>query len=202
MSKDPVQFRLSLLEGREPFLFGNPQDKNTISPKRLAGVLRAATEKIGWGKPLPKDVYQGVACLPYSDTNAYVAHAIQIRMTGEKQFKIEKAVAAVDSGRIIEPEGYYNQIEGGFAFGLSSALKSEITVERGRVMQSNFRDYEILNFEEMPPLEVVVIPSQEPPGGGGEVGVPTVAAALCNALAAAGERPRRLPIRKEGFTWT
>ena len=92
-------------------------------------------------------------------------------------------------------------MEGGLAFALTQALKGEITVSNSRVDQDGFFSYEILKFDEMPPIEVYIVDSKEEPGGVGEVGLPTVAPALCNALAAAGYRPRTLPIRNEGFSW-
>jgi isoquinoline 1-oxidoreductase beta subunit len=92
-------------------------------------------------------------------------------------------------------------VEGGLAFALSQALKGEITVRDSRVEQSSFFDYEPLRYHEMPDIEVHCIQNNEPPGGIGEVGVPTTAPALCNALAAAGYRPYRLPLKKDGFVW-
>ena len=92
-------------------------------------------------------------------------------------------------------------MEGGIAFGLGQVLKDEITVTNSRVDQDGFRTYPLLRFNEMPPVEVHIVRSNADPGGVGEVGVSTVAPALCNALAAAGYRPRTQPIKKEGFEW-
>ncbi len=92
-------------------------------------------------------------------------------------------------------------MEGGLAFALSQALKGEITVKNSRVLQDGYFGYEILQYDEMPPVSVHIVESSEEPGGVGEVGLSTVAPALCNALAAAGYRPRSLPISNEGFSW-
>ena len=92
-------------------------------------------------------------------------------------------------------------MEGGLAFALTQTLKGEITISNSRVVQDGFFNYELLKYEEMPPVEIYTIDSKAEPGGVGEVGLPTVAPALCNALAAAGYRPRTLPIRNEGFSW-
>lgn len=110
-------------------------------------------------------------------------------------------VAAIDCGTVINPDGLLNQMQGGLAFALTQTLKGEITISDSRVLQDGFFSYELLRYDEMPPIEIYVIESNEDPGGVGEVGLSTVAPALCNALAAAGERPRSLPIRNEGFRW-
>ena len=93
------------------------------------------------------------------------------------------------------------ELQGGFAFALTQALKGEITISNSRVLQDGFFSYELLRYEEIPPIEVYIIDSKEGRGGVGEVGVSTVARALCNALAAAGHRPRALPICNEGYSW-
>ena len=122
-------------------------------------------------------------------------------MLSPKKFHITRVVAAIDCGIVINPDGLMNQMQGGLAFGLTQALKGEITISNSRVLQDGFFSYEILKYDEMPPVEIFMIESKEDPGGVGEVGVSTVAPALCNALAAAGNRPRNLPIRNEGFNW-
>ena len=108
-------------------------------------------------------------------------------------------VAAIDCGLVINPDGLINQMEGGLAFALTQALKGEITISNSRVLQDGFFSYELLRYDEMPPVEVYMIESKEEPGGVGEVGLPTVAPALCNALAAGGYRPRSLPIKPGRF---
>ena len=143
----------------------------------------------------------GIATHSFLFGKSYAAHAVEIEMLEAKKFRIKKIVGAIDCGLVINPDGLRNQIEGGIAFGLTQALKGEINVKDGRVVEDGFNSYELLRFDEMPPVEIYTVESNQDPGGVGEVGVPTVAPALCNALAAAGVRPRNLPIRKEGFSW-
>ena len=105
-------------------------------------------------------------------------------------------VAVIDCGIVVNPDLVEAQMEGSVAFGLSAALKGEITIKNGGVEQSNFDDYEILTYNEMPEIEVHIIKNYYPVGGVGEVGVPPCAPALCNAVfAATGKRIRRLPIK-------
>jgi isoquinoline 1-oxidoreductase subunit beta len=107
-------------------------------------------------------------------------------------------VCAVDCGRYVNPDTIAAQMEGSIVFGLTAALKGQITIANGRVVQSNFHDYEMLRLNEMPKVEVHIVPSNEPPGGVGEPGTPPIAPAVCNAIFAATGKPiRRLPIRAE-----
>jgi isoquinoline 1-oxidoreductase beta subunit len=92
-------------------------------------------------------------------------------------------------------------MEGGTVFGLGQALRNEITVENSQVVEDSFYAYQLARYNDVPPIEVYTVPSEAAPGGAGEVGVATVAPALCNALAAAGMRPRQLPLQKAGYTW-
>jgi len=197
MKKDPLQLRLDLLstmpKRNEPTL---QQD-----PVRIAGVLKLAAEKIGYHNPRQANHYIGVATHAFAFCPSYAAHAIEIEMLGPKKFRIVKVIAAVDCGIVVNPDGLKSQVEGGLAFALSQALKGEITVKDSRVEQSSFFDYDPLRYNEMPDMEVCIIESNESPGGIGEVGLPTVAPALCNALAAAGHRPYGLPVKKYGFEW-
>lgn len=197
MKKDPLQFRLDLLSTMPK---RTDQGLNQ-DPQRVAAVLKLAAEKIGYNIPRQPNHYIGLATHPFAFCPSYAAHAIEIEMLAPKKFRIIKVVAAVDCGIVVNPDGMKNQIEGGLAFALSQVLKNEITVKEGRVEQSSFFDYDPLRFNEMPDIEVHYIQSNETPGGIGEVGMPTVAPALCNALAAAGSRPYRLPIKKDGFEW-
>lgn len=199
LKKDPLEYRLSLLEGKAPFSVEQWGATYQQNPARLAAVLKLAAEKIGWKNAREKDHYIGLATHSFLPAKAYAAHAVEIEVTGPKKFRIRKIVGAIDCGLVINPDGLRNQMEGAIAFGLTQALKGEITVQEGKVVEDGFYSYELLRFDEMPPIEIHTIDSQEEPGGVGEVGLPTVAPALCNALAAAGMRPRNLPLRKEGF---
>lgn len=201
LKKDPLAYRLSLLDGRPMFLTGEGPGGMKQYPQRIADVLKLAAEKIGYNQPRKKNHYIGVATHSFIFAKAYAAHAIEIEMLAPKKFRIVKVVGAIDCGIVVNPDGLRNQMEGGVAFALQQALKGEITVLNSRVVQDGFNGFELLRYSEMPPVEIYTIASEEEPGGVGEVGLPTVAPALCNALAAAGARPRTLPIRNEGFEW-
>src|SRR5579871_136829 len=197
--KDPLQYRLSLLEGRPA---RDDKEKNfKQDPQRIANVLKLAAEKIGYNNPREKNHFIGVAAHHFTFASAYAAHAIEIEMLAPKRFKIVKIVGAVDCGIVVNPDGMMNQMEGGCVFALSQALMSEITVKDSRIEQDGYFTYKIVRMNEMPPVEIYSVASNEAPGGIGEIGLPTVAPALCNALAAAGSRPRSLPIKNEGFEW-
>lgn len=201
LQQDPLQFRLSLLENRPDFKTDDTPGAMTQSPARVAGVLKMAAAKIGWTEARKPNHYIGLATHSFIFAKSYAAHAIEIELLAPKKFRITRVVAAIDCGIVINPDGLLNQMEGGLAFALTQALKGEITVTNSRVVENGFFNYELLRYDEMPPVEIFVIDSKEEPGGVGEVGLSTVAPALCNALAAAGYRPRTLPIRNEGFSW-
>ncbi len=147
-------------------------------PRHL-GVLNLAAEKAGWGTPLPKGVARGVAV--HESFRSYVAHIAEVSLGSEGLPKVERVVAAVDCGQPINPGVIKAQIEGGLGFGLSAALYGAIDLEDGRVVQSNFDTYRQLRIEEMPKVEVYIVPSTEKPTGVGEPGVPTIAPAVANA---------------------
>ena len=178
--KDPYEFRRRLL------------DK---SP-RLRGVLDLAAEKAGWGKPLPKGHFRGISVLPTIDS--YVAQVAEVSVAPDGKVRVHRVVCAVDCGWVINPDTIKSQIEGGIIYGLTAALYGEITIKNGRAVQSNFHDYPMLRMNEVPEVEVHIVPSTEEPGGIGETSTPPIASAVVNAIfAATGKRVRRLPIRAE-----
>jgi isoquinoline 1-oxidoreductase beta subunit len=181
--KDPYELRRRLL---------------AKSPRHLA-VLETAAENAGWGKPLPADRFRGVALV--SSYDGYVAQVIEISVNRkERTLKVHRVVCALDCGRIVNPSSIDAQARSSIVYGLTAALHSAITIDRGRVQQTNFNDYKMLRFDEMPDVEVHIIPSDLPPTGAGEFVVPPVAPALCNAIfAATGRRVRRLPIQPENL---
>lgn len=201
LKKDPLEFRLSMLENKPDFKTGDEPGALTQSPARIAAVLKKVAEKIGWNEKRKPNHFIGLATHSFIFAKSYAAHAIEIELLAPKKFRITRVVAAIDCGVVINPDGLLNQMEGGLAFALTQTLKGEITVSDSRVVEDGFFTYELLRYDEMPPIEIYVIESKEDPGGVGEVGLSTVAPALCNALAAAGYRPRELPIIKEGFKW-
>jgi isoquinoline 1-oxidoreductase beta subunit len=157
-------------------------------------VLNLAAEKAGWGKPLPKGRARGIAV--HESFNTCVAQVAEVTLLGKGAFKVDRVVCAVDCGVAVNPDVIRAQMEGGIGFGLSAALYGAITVKNGRVEQSNFHDYRPLRINEMPRVEVHIVPSSEKPSGVGEPGVPPIAPAVANALAAAtGQRLRNLPLK-------
>ncbi len=175
--KDPVKMRLALLQDHP----------------RHAGVLKLAAEKAGWGKTLPKDRALGVAV--HESFNTFVAQVAQLQRQGDG-FKLEKVVCAVDCGVAVNPDVVNAQMEGGIGYGLSPALMSTITLDQGKVVQSNFHDYQVVRMKDMPAVEVHIVPSAAPPTGVGEPGTPVIAPALANALlAATGKTYDKLPLQ-------
>ena len=179
--KDPYELRRRLL---------------AKSPRHLA-VLEKAAEKSGWGTPLPADRFRGIAVV--SSYLGYVAQVIEISVNWEaRTLKVHRVVCALDCGRIVNPGSIDAQVKSSVVYGLTAALHGAITIDRGRVQQKNFNDYQVLRIHEMPVVDVHIIPSEEAPTGAGEFTLPPVAPALCNAIfAATGNRVRRLPIQPE-----
>jgi isoquinoline 1-oxidoreductase beta subunit len=181
--KDPYHLRRTLL-AKQP---------------RMLAVLDLAAEKAGWSKsgaskPLPKGVGRGIAT--HFSFDSYVAQVIEASVEKDGNVRVHRVVCAVDCGRVVNPDTVKAQMEGGINFALTAALKTEITLENGRVQQSNFHDYQMLRMFEAPAIEIFIVPSEEKPTGVGEPSVPPVAPALSNAIfAATGKRVRRLPIR-------
>ncbi len=195
---DPLQYRLNLFKQMQP---GKIAGKSYFNPRRLEVVLQKCADEIGWhNKPGPGR-YRGIACCAYLHTASYAANAFEISINIRKQITIHKAIAVMDCGTVIDPDGLKAQMEGSVVWGLSAALKGKITVTNGAVNQQSFFDYGVMHINEMPKLGLFVINSDEAPGGAGEPCVPAVAPALCSAIAAAtGKRLRNLPILGEGYT--
>ncbi len=177
--KDPVEVRRRLLAN---------------SP-RMLGVLELAAEKSGWGKPAPAGRARGVSLV--NNIGSFTAQVAEVSVTDGK-LKVHRVVCAVDCGRVVNPAILEQQMQSGIVFGLAAALKGGITIDRGRVQQSNFHQYDVLRIDEMPVVEVHIVASQNASGGAGEASTPGIAPAVCNAIfKATGKRIRRLPIRKE-----
>lgn len=178
---DPVAYRLALL-AKHP---------------RHAAVLRLAAEQAGWNEPLaPAQAgTRGRGVAVHESFHSYVAQVVEVTVRPDGSFSVDRVVCAVDCGIAVNPDVIRAQMEGGIGFGLAAALSGAITLEDGRVEQSNFHDYTVLRIDQMPAVEVYIVPSAEKPTGVGEPGVPPIAPALANALfAATGKRIRTLPV--------
>jgi isoquinoline 1-oxidoreductase beta subunit len=196
---DPLQYRLNQI-GNDRAIpdFGNPKEGNPLKTARQKGVLKLAAEKGGWGSPLPQGMGRGIA--GYYAFETYTACVAEVSVA-DKAVKVHRLVYAVDCGRPINPDGVRAQVESAAIYGLSAAMHDAITIQGGRVEQSNFNDYEMPRIEETPKIEVHVVESTEEPTGIGEPGLPVVAPAICNAVfTLTGKRIRRLPIRAEDLS--
>jgi isoquinoline 1-oxidoreductase beta subunit len=175
--KDPFEFRRSML-GKSP---------------RHKAVLELAAEKAGWGTPLPAGRARGIAVV--SSFGSYVAEVAEVSLAADGTPRVHRVVAAVDCGMTVNPQTISRQIEGAIVYGLSAALYGRISYKDGRVEQGNFHQYPVLRMNEMPAVEVHIIPSTEEPGGIGEPGTPPIAPAVVNAIfVLTGKRLRSLPI--------
>jgi isoquinoline 1-oxidoreductase beta subunit len=186
--KDPLEYRRSLLM----------KDR-----QRDLGILEATAKAAGWGTPLPKGVFRGIA-----ETDAYasyIASVIEVVAKGKtkagiERFGIRRVVIGIDCGYAVNPDNIVAQMQGSIAWALSAILWGDNTVKDGRIEQSNFHDYRMLKLAEMPKIEVVIAPTGGFWGGVGEPANAPIAPALCNALfAATGRRIRSLPLSKHGL---
>jgi CO/xanthine dehydrogenase Mo-binding subunit len=176
--QDPVAYRHALL-GASP---------------RARTVLDLAAREAGWGQPLPAGSGRGVALL--HAFGSYIAQVAQVRVATTGDVRVERVVAAVDCGTIVNPNTVEAQIQSGIIFGISAVLWGEITFKDGRVEQHNFNDYRVLRINEAPAIDVHLVASAEAPGGIGEPGTSAVMPAVANAIfAATGKRIRKLPVK-------
>jgi isoquinoline 1-oxidoreductase beta subunit len=168
--KDPYAYRMALLD---------PASKH-------AAVLKLAAEKAGWGSPLPQGRFRGIALAESFDTQ--VAQVAEISLKPGGGFKVERVVCALHCGVAVNPDNIRSQMEGSIGFGLGAVMKSQTTLDKGRVVEGNFDSHEVLRFEEMPVIEVHILPSNNKPTGVGEPGVPPIGPAVANAIFAATKR--------------
>jgi isoquinoline 1-oxidoreductase beta subunit len=175
--RDPVDFRRAHL-GKSP---------------RMLAALDLVASKSGWGAPLPPRVGRGVSIQP--SFGSFIATVVEAEVDPAGEVRLRRVTSAVDTGTVVNPDTVVAQLQGGLIFGLTAALYGEVTLDKGRVQQSNFHDYRMLRMNQVPPIEVHLIRNGEPPGGIGETGVTAGLPALRNAIyAATGVPLRRMPI--------
>jgi isoquinoline 1-oxidoreductase beta subunit len=175
--KDPIAFRRDML-GKTP---------------RLRAALDLVAQKSNWGQPLPPRVGRGVSAQP--SFGSFIATVVEAEVDEQGEVHLRRITTAVDTGIAVNPDTITAQLEGGLIFGLTAALYGEVTIDKGRVQQSNFNNYRMLRIDQAPKIEVHVIKSGEAPGGIGETGVTAGPPALRNAIyAATGMALHRLPI--------
>lgn len=183
---DPLAFRLAML---------------TDKPRHQR-VLREAAEKAGWGQPLPEGRAQGIAL--QECFGSVVAQVAEISLRDDGSVKVEKVVCALDCGRVVHPDNAKSQIESGIIYGLTAALYGQISIESGKVKESNFHDYEMVHMAETPEIEAILLETEGAAIGGlGEPATPPIAAAVSNAIfALTGQRIRELPLKRYQFLST
>jgi isoquinoline 1-oxidoreductase beta subunit len=175
--QDPVAFRRAHL-GESP---------------RLRAALDLVAEKSGWGTPLPPRCGRGVSVQP--SFASFIANVVECEVDEAGEVKLRRVTTAVDTGTAVNPDTIVAQLQGGLVFGLTAGLYGEVTLDKGRVQQSNFNDYRMLRIDQVPPIEVHLIRNGEPPGGIGETGCTASIPALRNAIyAATGVPLRRMPV--------
>lgn len=180
---------LAAAGGHDPLAY---RQKLTRHKPKYQEVLKAVADKAGWGKPLPADHYHGLAM--HKGFGSYVAQIAEISIDNGK-VRVHRVTAAINCGKVVNPDTVRQQMESAITFGLSATLKGKVTLRDGRVEQSNFHDFPILRFDEMPQIDTIIINSGDSPEGVGEPGVPSIGPAVANAVfAATGKRIRTLPL--------
>ena len=192
---DPYEFRMKHLDVSRKV--NHPQDPKEVALDcgRMRKVLQLVAEKGNWGTKLPAGQGRGIAC--HFSFHSYVANVAEVTVSNGK-VRVNRIVSAVDIGTPVSPNGIRGQVESAIVYGLTAALKSQITIANGRAVQANFNRFDCLRMNETPKVEVFIVPSEVAPTGIGEPGLPPTAPAVANAIfAATGKRIRRLPILRE-----
>ncbi|HTU45143.1 MAG TPA: xanthine dehydrogenase family protein molybdopterin-binding subunit [Bryobacteraceae bacterium] len=190
---DPYEFRIAKLGDGRKVKNGTDPKGTPLDTARFKGVLQLAAEKSGWGKPLPSGRGRGIAA--HFSFESYVANVVEVSVSNGT-VRVERVTSAVDIGTAVNPEGVRAQVESAIIYGLTAALKSEITIENGRAVESNFNKFATLAMKETPQIDVHIVPSTLDPTGIGEPALPPTAPALMSAIfAVTGKRIRRLPLK-------
>jgi isoquinoline 1-oxidoreductase beta subunit len=188
---------LALAAGKDPYQFRRP----LLQGKKDLGVLDAVAKAAGWDRPAPNGVHRGIAVV--DSYGSFTAAVVELSVEGGNVIDVKRVIVAIDCGHVVHPDAVKAQMEGSVIWGLSSVMHEEITIENGRVVQSNFTDYPVLRLAETPPkIETIIMPTGGFWGGVGEPPIGGVMPALCNALfAATGKRVRSMPLKNHGFSY-
>jgi isoquinoline 1-oxidoreductase beta subunit len=180
--QDPYAYRMALLQGQP----------------RFANVLKMAAQKSGWGQPLPAGRARGIALMEGYDT--YMAQVAEVGLNADGSVKVHRVTVVADLGRMVNPDTVEAQIQSSVVFGMGPALMQEITVDKGRIQQTNFHQFPLVRMHEAPVIDIVLVESSEKPGGIGEPATAVVVPAIANAVAAlTGKRVRKLPITADAI---
>ena len=177
----------------------DPGNTGALNTGRAAGVIKLAAEQAGWGQPLPSGRALGLAF--YFCHAGHFAEVVDLSVDGNRRITVLNVTVAGDVGPIVNLSGAENQCQGAVMDGLSTMLGLSITMENGRVQESNFHQYPLMRMNNAPVVNVHFIQSDFPPTGLGEPALPPLAPAVCNAICAAtGDRVRTLPLSKAGYS--
>ncbi|HEX2851748.1 MAG TPA: molybdopterin cofactor-binding domain-containing protein [Opitutaceae bacterium] len=202
--RDPIEFRLELLGDKDVMpASNNPNANNGYNVARMKAVLKLAAEKAGWGKKFEKGKGAGVAF--HFSHRGYFAQIAEVTVSKEGQLKVDRVVCVGDVGaQIVNPSGAENQVEGSIIDGMGALMFQEITIERGRVMQSSLSDYPMIRITDAPSkIETHFLRTNNPTTGVGEPAIPPIAPAVCNAIfAATGKRVREFPLARTDLRWS
>jgi isoquinoline 1-oxidoreductase beta subunit len=193
--RDPLELRLDLLSQKRS---GN------YNAERMLGVTKLVAEKAGWNpKKFPRGKGQGISF--HFSHMGYIAQVAEVTVSKDGELKVDRFVCVCDVGaQIVNLSGAENQVQGSIVDGIGAALYQELTLEKGRIVQSNFNNYPMIRMPDAPPkIEVHFLRTSYPTTGLGEPAIPPVAPALGNAIfAACGKRVRQFPISKIDLSWS